>query len=748
MGDKFTIELCVNNIGPHYDDKKLVLIDELESNKAVIFAPNGTGKSFISRIFRLTAPEKQSQLADELLTLGQTSGNMTYSIKDRTGEKKLAINITRGKTPTIQNSTDLLFHVFNSDYVEENIKPRHYNPDGNIEGYILGKEQIDLSKERELEESLKEQLSRINNEINNEIDQAKRELKDNGVVPTTKEFSSINRQTLFSDTSYQVAPFDEIIKQLEILSKLPEKVDDIQIPTINIDETVLNEIETILTTEYPKTDWDEEFIINVRSNRAFIEKGVALIGDDTLCPFCRQNLEHDALSLIHAYKEFLNNKEAQILRTIERNSENLKTIVLRLNDSVAQTKSAIIQIEQIKQYFPSLENMRIAIPTIGEKTINCFNAILVMLDDKSANLTKTFPAISDSTRACRNIIGEFQSILSKNAEIIRITNKTKQDSTTERLALRRNLCKAQFSKYQNSLKKTFIHFFQTEECLKDLQGKISQKEQKAKTSKKEKYFDTLSYFLNRFFNEKYTIDKSSFQIKFRGGNLSNNASSVLSDGEKSIVAFCHYLASVHLLVEQESDYNRLFFLIDDPISSMDFHFVYAMAQTLRLIKPQYNITKHDRLWILTHNMEFASIIARNRIINKVYIMSPGHITKSSHQMLLPYECHLMDIVKVASEKAPPSHTTANSIRHVLETVTNFEYPEKRIDSYITENDVLSKNPYIYTLCQDLSHGCIRNQQPFTNEMLVSACKTIVNFMDCKYGGQIAAIKSLEGHHGM
>jgi len=276
-------------------------------------------------------------------------------------------------------------------------------------------------------------------------------------------------------------------------------------------------------------------------------------------------------------------------------------------------------------------------------------------------------------------------------------------------------------------------------ALKELQDSIIEKEQQAKVSKKEKVYETLTDFLNRFFAGKYSIDKDSFQIRFLGNNVGDKASSILSDGEKSIVAFCYYLASTHLLVAREDDYNKLFFVIDDPISSMDFHYVYAVAQSLRDIKEYFGITVHDRIWVLTHNMEFLSIITRNHIINNAYVMKSGKIDPLQDQLLLPYESHLTDIVRIASGNQQPTHTTANSIRHVLETVSRFEYPHRELGKYIAENDILSKDSCIFTLCQDLSHGGIRNQPPFSAEVLTAACKTVVAFMNSKYEGQVSAI---------
>lgn len=246
--------------------------------------------------------------------------------------------------------------------------------------------------------------------------------------------------------------------------------------------------------------------------------------------------------------------------------------------------------------------------------------------------------------------------------------------------------------------------------------------------------------MNLFFNGKYTLDKDTFQIVFLGNNIGKNASRVLSDGEKSIVAYCYYLATTHLLVRHETDYEKLFFIIDDPISSMDFHYVYMVAQSLRDIKNIFEIKSYERIWVFTHNVEFLSIIKRNHILINTYAIKPGEIQTIDHRLLLPYESHLADIVKIARGELLPTHTTPNSIRHVLETVCRFEFPEKGIENYIKDHDILSKSACIFSICQDLSHGGMRKEFPFSVDILRSACQTIVDFIKLKYRGQLENIR--------
>lgn len=64
---------------------------------------------------------------------------------------------------------------------------------------------------------------------------------------------------------------------------------------------------------------------------------------------------------------------------------------------------------------------------------------------------------------------------------------------------------------------------------------------------------------------------------------------ILSDREKSIIAFCYYLANIHTLVSNDLDYDKIFLIIDAPVASMDFQYVYETAQIIREIPPIFKV---------------------------------------------------------------------------------------------------------------------------------------------------------------
>ena len=158
--------------------------------------------------------------------------------------------------------------------------------------------------------------------------------------------------------------------------------------------------------------------------------------------------------------------------------------------------------------------------------------------------------------------------------------------------------------------------------IEKLKKEIEERESQAKIDKRATLIKELQRYLKIFFGGKYEFDEKNFCIRFKNRALVDDTDNVLSDGEKSILAFCFYLANIHGIVKKESDYSKLMLVIDDPVSSMDYNYVYNVAQVIRDLKNAPYIERL-RYIILTHNMEFMSILVRNKIVKQKYLFSDG-----------------------------------------------------------------------------------------------------------------------------
>lgn len=740
--EKIKIRLNVENLGPHSGSNIINFEDEFESNKAVYFAPNGTGKTFISRAFRVAEICKELNNTNELLSLGQTTGAFSFETKFKNDSKTLNILFKKDNPPMVENNTDYIFHVFNQDYIEKNIISNNYNPNGDIDGYILGKEQIDLAKEKQLLKDLDNNINKIGNQLDLIVQTAKSELSQNGVVSTTTEYKALTVDNLRNNQiNWDVLSYDVVKKHMDVFLDRPEKIEDINEIYADFSDSLIEEIQNVLETVYSGSKWDDEFVQNYKNNINFIEHGLDSMDGKNICPFCKQPLDVKAMDLIHKYNSFRQDKQAEVIARIQKLNKSLINFVESIKTKYWLINQSKLQLEEIKKYFPVLTSLSIDNIDISTYSLNCFDSLSADLKNKSNNISVN-DFDTTSITLCKQYISSLQHTLKTNNEIIKRANSIKNNAREERLRLRKELCLSKF----NECKDKAMPILNQEKRLKDqynnLSVEIQEKENKIKVSKRDKVFETFETLMDLFFNGKYQLNKDTFKIVFKSTSLDNNAQKVLSDGEKSIVAYCHYLAMTHTLVKQIEDYEKLFFIIDDPVSSMDFDYVFQVAQTIKDIKSLFSIEGFERIWVFTHNAEFLSLLVRNNIIATPFSITPGKIVRIPSGLVLPYESHLQDIVNVSTGVCLATHTTANSIRHVIETVCKFEYPSKNMTAYITENEILSSNSCLNIICQDFSHGNIRKQYALTAEQLKNACCTVVEFFKKEYPGQIEAIKKI------
>lgn len=497
-----------------------------------------------------------------------------------------------------------------------------------------------------------------------------------------------------------------------------------------------------METKYTKSELKNDFKKLLKEKQFFIEEGVNIItksGTDR-CPFCNQKFNDEALVIIDIYNNFLSESEAKIIKEINRLElafGKIKEIIREFQLDYQKTKQ---DFDNLKQYIPSY--MSIDFVSLQEciDIPDDFKYLFDLLNYKKNNIELSYD-IREYINNIESYLGRLKNIAEECNKQIADLNSKKNNLKTENLDLNRKICKSQLSQLKHSLREDFNHIKSLEEEYKKIIAVIKDKENQVKKSKREKVVEDLKYFLNLFFDGKYTFDEDDFCVRFLNRNLADNAPYVLSEGEKSILSFCHYLATTHMYVTTESDYKQLFFVIDDPISSLDFHHVYTVSQIIRNLQQYYfGRGNRTRFLILTHSLEFMSILIRNKIIKNRFYISNDILSELPSELVMPYHAHLRDIYQVAEGTINPSHTTPNSIRHVLETIWRFEAPNKEFVDYFNDMTDFKKSSFLYSLFHDLSHGNIRLQNSYTPEMVTSGCKEVIAFIEKRYSGQIEQIR--------
>ena len=749
MAKKITTTFKAQNIGPHINLSNSLVFSSL---KVGVFANNGSGKTFLSRMFRLVEnPEIEN--ANKILSINSKSGYFCFQIDEKKDDgntsEKLEITIEKDKEPIIKNDTKYIYHVFNSDYVKANIAEKKYQPDGEIEGYILGKSKIDLSKEKEKLKELENQILDKGNVFKKAVEDKREDLDNLKVRKNTQEYKFTYTDVYKNTFDYNDNDtFSNLKKLNSVLSKMPDDLIDVSTFETKLDIIFLNDLTKLLSSKFSKSSFAKEFKDKIDSKQDFVAEGLSKLPEDRTkwesCPFCEQELKETAKKLIDDYVKFLNDEESKVKTEINDLIEKLEQLEKSLTVDFANHSKTLKQFNNVKQYIPSYININLTDFDDDKEIKSSINSFKDLLLVKKADIEKPIE-IKEFQNEIDTIKKYYTScckIINNNNQQILLLNEKRKNTSTEKLNLNRRLCKALYQELQIDLKVSINEIKELHKLKKKIIEDITEKESQEKVSKKAKVLESLKYYLNCFFGDKYTLDEESFCLKFKTHLMTENATDILSDGEKSIVAFCFYLSDIHKVVSKETDYENLFLIIDDPISSLDFHYVYSVSQVLRNLKEQLKVER-NRFLIFTHNLEFMSILIRNNIVGKGdhVILINGELKALNRELVMPYEEHLRDVYSVSKSTIEPSHTTPNSVRHVLETIQRFEAPNMILKDYVDKQGALGENEFIYSLMHDASHGVIRQQKAYTNEMITKGCEVVIEFINGKYEGQIKQIES-------
>jgi len=731
--------LSAKNIGPL---RTLDSRQQIKSCKIGIFANNGTGKTFLSRMFRLTSLDeyKQEQL-NNLLTINEKNGQFLFELKNPAEDglvRTLRIGVGRDALiPEITNESGFLFHVFNSDYVRENIEIREYAPNGNIEGYILGKGNIDLSREKTELASLGEKRNRLLYDLKETVISERKKLDSLGIRKNLQQYKDFNYDNLLNGADFNESlSFAQLTELHNTLKAMPDDLANVQTLPYVPDLPDFSEISGLLYTPYSRSKLAKEFVEKVKSKQAFIEQGLQF-DDKSLCPFCEQPYSEKALELIKQYNDYLSDEEAKVAKRCNEGMKELRAWQERYEKCIADTTNSVRDFDKKKKYIPSMQDEELVEPPTIESVADSIGTMCQFLTEKSRSIDKVDFDISIPQSNIEAFCTAFVQSLEQNTKVIDEFNSKKNNAQDEKRELDRRLCRALFMEMKTDNKDKLSNILSLSTEIKSLQLDIKEREAQIKVEKRALVADSLTQFLNLFFDGKYRFDEKEFHIIFEGEVLGQKITSVLSDGEKSIVAFCYYLAETHMYLTREEDYEKIFFIIDDPISSLDFHYVYAVAQVIRNIGGHLKLKGFIRFMVLTHNIEFMSILIRNKIVQQRFILAGSQLKILNKHLIMPYEAHLRDVYSVARSGEVATHTTPNSIRHILETVCRFDAPEMPLEDYFRECEELRGNEFVYSLMHDGSHGMIRMDNAYSEDMIRRGCEAVVAFIENKFEGQIS-----------
>lgn len=744
----------------------------VKNDQNLIFARNGIGKSFLSRAFRYLDLQRQKR------DISPAAFNL---VSDESADGKGSLTFLRGNTAlgtlslekagdiVTANVGDTIFHVFSEDFVHEELRERQYELDGEIENQIaVDSENIKLDDARSNLKKAQDAERDAYNALSEKFEGEKISglHQKAGINKRLREYTELGLDALLERFANQPASPEQsladILKDLDSLKAIPaepiypEKVEAVADNDIDM-QALRASLERITSPSSVSTDIKKK----IDAHHGFFEEGAKIVRDEhrTSCPFCEQGItDPSPKAIIDAYVAYFDDEEEKHKAELRDFFQRLRQKEAALDQTEMQLARQKTRYDDLKRHLPSKkddESSNVEAELGGLRT--AISSLKSLIEQKAASLAtvKVLPA-NDLPSAIDAVNVEIAANNGKAADLTRAVEK----ADDERKSLQRKACAVFEREFAIRNWSDIENLRALRQALAARLAEVTALEKTSPSaSARDRVAETFELLLKEFFADKYVFDKAGFVLKRGNNEMARGPHRTLSDGEKTAIAFCYFVACVHRKIEIGSDYRKLFLVFDDPVTSMSYDFVFAIAQTLKnlnlseqggiSINPGLidgNNCWRPELLVLTHSSYFFNISLTNRVVDgdaafALHTDGATHKLARLNKYIAPFQEQLIDVHDVANGREP-DHRTANAVRSVLEAVGRFCRPDKSeslttfVQHLAGAEGIGIKSVLINSLC----HGTYYDETPPPDD-LVLACKETLIVVERFAVGQLELIKS-------
>ncbi len=506
---------------------------------------------------------------------------------------------------------------------------------------------------------------------------------------------------------YQEDVLTDLEKDFNKLNEAMKKFDGLKEMELPKDyQTIKDKLESLFSFDIDKEagEVSEEIKEHIsKVGREFIEKGRELQKEmpDNKCPFCTQEITNN---IIQVYTSYFNKSIEQFNQDSLEVSGTLKKILEQWN------------IKEILQSFERFEPfMKKDFLTNKESLENVLEQIKVLLEELQKEVdkkegVKNKEKFQEIDKKLLENYEKLQQCVDGTINILRKKKEQKKKLETLEINLKKERIKKakhdsyDWQKSKEEAKRKLSILNRGHERLKCLLETIDKK-LKGLYDQKRPDIETINGYLIALNLPKYSLDKD-YRIVLNSDALENSeAKIILSDGEKTTLAFAYFLARLKLFYKKE-DLKNLVVVIDDPISSLDEQRIYNTTCLVAKINQglaRGKLLKNEekaQVFVLTHNHTFMA-----RLINMVG-KHARYFQLERHQGQLKIVCknevkgyfdtfYLLLFKEVYAfakkEKVQDDFNEAinygNKIRILLESFLKINF----IDSFLGTNSVFDEN---------------------------------------------------------
>lgn len=328
----------------------------------LIFARNGTGKSFLSRALHYLDQNGQGlnidHAAHDLVSDESVDGKGAFSFSRGT-DAIGALQLEKYGNNVSAQISDTIFHVFSEDFVNNELRERSYEINGDIENQIsVDSESIRLKDTQDALSNAVAGEQTTASALRKKYEQEKiTELHDKaGINKQLREYRALVVDELLDRfTDKPASPdqsFTEILKDLDRLKAIPAEPSYPEpLDLIQTDSLDLEALEAALKKVTSPSSVSEDIKKKIDAHHSFYETGTKIVqeGHRSTCPFCEQGITNPGpKAIIDAYIAYFEDEE-------EKHKSELRDLFRRLNQTETALKDAETRLARQKARYDALK---------------------------------------------------------------------------------------------------------------------------------------------------------------------------------------------------------------------------------------------------------------------------------------------------------------------------------------------------------------------------------------------------------
>ncbi|MFP6269511.1 AAA family ATPase [Helicobacter pylori] len=591
----------------------------------IIFGNNGCGKTSLTRAFELLISKNKHIEKYRTISTAE-SPSIEFECKDESYTIEPNSNI---------GAPSFKVEIYNSDFLHNNTP---FNSefglkkldDGTIilEGSVLGEETKEINQLKDCRGKVEKRQKKIKDEndsentlsakqeseikkYNEEIKKIRKKVTSRTIQITLNEIEINNSCKVSKDKfKYQEDVLTKLEKDFNELDEAMKKFDGLKEMELPKDyQTIKDKLEFLFSFDIDKevgqvSEKIKEHISKV--GREFIEKGIKLQKEmlDNTCPFCTQKIPH---GIIQDYTSYFNKSVETFNQCSLEVSGTLKNILDQWN--IKEILQSFEKFEPFmkKDFSKNKESLEKALEQIKDSLEELQKEVDkkegVKNEGKFQEIDKKLLEIQENIQQC---VGEAREILNQKKEQKKKLEKLKTKLKEARIKKAKH-DSYDWQKSKKEAERKLLVLDRGHKRLKCLLEKIDNR-LKELYDQKRPDIEIINNYLKALNLPKYSLNED-YRIVLNSVDLENSkAKMILSDGEKTTLAFAYFLARLKLFYKKE-DLKNLVVVIDDPISSLDEQRIYNTSNIVAKINQELvgeALEKDEKaqVFVLTHNHTF------------------------------------------------------------------------------------------------------------------------------------------------